>query len=97
MATVRVTDDWCDLAPETCSTLTRQLGGWHCVSARSMESEMQSVEVRQAIFLALVQTQDEGTPVRTSRATMAARFAVSVEDVETIEREGLMRKWPPLA
>lgn len=58
---------------------------------------MQSVELRQAIFLALVQAQDEGASVRSSRAAMAARFAVSVEDVETIEREGLIRKWPPLS
>jgi hypothetical protein len=56
-----------------------------------------SIELRKAVFLALVQAQDEGTPVRTSRATMAARFALSVQDVETIEREGLMRKWPPLS
>jgi hypothetical protein len=51
---------------------------------------------RQAIFADLVQVQDDRIPVRLSRVLVARRFGIAVEEVETIEREGLMGKWPPL-
>jgi hypothetical protein len=55
------------------------------------------LERRQAIFAALVQAQDEGKPVRASRALVAGRYGVSAADVEAIEREGLRHHWPPLS
>jgi hypothetical protein len=51
---------------------------------------------RKAIFADLVQVQDDSIPVRISRVLVARRFGIAIEEVETIEREGLMRKWPPL-
>ena len=57
---------------------------------------MTPLERRQAIFAALVQAQDEGHPVKTSRALVAGQCNITVQEVETIEKEGLMRQWPPL-
>ena len=54
------------------------------------------LERRQAIFAALVTAQDEAAPVKASRALVAGRHNVSVQEVETIEKEGLMRQWAPL-
>ena len=54
------------------------------------------LERRQAIFAALVTAQDEGQPVKASRALVAGRHNVRVQEIETIEKEGLMRQWPPL-
>ena len=61
-----------------------------------MADDLTPLERRQAVFAALVKAQDEGQPVRTSRALVASRCNLSVHEVETIEREGLMRNWPPL-
>ncbi len=55
------------------------------------------VDQRQAIFLALVESQDGGMNVATSRAEIAKRFSVSEGLVKEIEREGLAQQWPPLA
>ena len=52
--------------------------------------------VRRAIFAAVVEAQDQGASVPTSRAATAARFAVSVAVIARIEREGLDSRWPPL-
>jgi hypothetical protein len=52
---------------------------------------------RQAIFLALVESQDGGMSVATSRAEVARRFTVSESQVREIEREGLSNQWPPLS
>ena len=57
---------------------------------------MTPLERRQAVFAALVKAQDEGHPVKASRALVAGQCNVSVQEVETIEKEGLMRQWPPL-
>ena len=57
---------------------------------------MTPLERRQAVFAAMVQAQDEGHPVKTSRALVAGLHNISVQQVETIEKEGLMRQWPPL-
>jgi hypothetical protein len=55
------------------------------------------LERRQAIFAALVQAQDDGKPVKTSRALVAGQWGVTAQDVEAIEREGIKYQWPPLA
>jgi hypothetical protein len=50
---------------------------------------------RRAIFLALVQAQDEvGVPQ--ARQAMAERFGIDVAQVRRIEEEGLAAGWPPL-
>lgn len=51
---------------------------------------------RREIFAALVLAQDEGAPVRASRALIAGRFGLNEEQVRLIEREGLDQRWPPL-
>lgn len=55
-----------------------------------------SVERRQTIFAALVAAQDGGLDVDTSRVQVAHRYAITVEDVRAIEREGMKKQWPPL-
>lgn len=50
---------------------------------------------RQAAFLALIELQDTGVNVADSRAQVAARFGIAVEDVRGIEREGLDNGWLP--
>jgi hypothetical protein len=54
------------------------------------------LDQKQAIFLALVQSQDGGMSVATSRTEIARRFSVSENQVKEIEREGLSNQWPPL-
>jgi hypothetical protein len=68
----------------------------HHPEAKSTMDNLTPLERRQAVFAALVQAQDEGKPVKTSRALVASQCNLSVQEVETIEREGLMRQWPPL-
>jgi len=51
---------------------------------------------RKEIFLALVETQDQGISVNGSRKIIAERFEVSEDKVKRIEREGLDNDWPPL-
>lgn len=55
-----------------------------------------SEERRRIIFAALVTAQDGGMEVDPSREQVAHRYAISVEDVRVIEREGLKKQWPPL-
>ncbi len=55
-----------------------------------------TLDRRQAIFLAVVEAQDQGKPVAESRAEAARRFDVTIEQVRAIEREGLDENWPPL-
>jgi hypothetical protein len=55
-----------------------------------------TVDRRRAIFLAVVEAQDRGQTVNESREEAARRFAVTVEQVRAIEREGLDENWPPL-
>jgi hypothetical protein len=65
------------------------------MSDNSSENPM-SLESRQAIFQALVESQDSGLGVVESRAKVALQFSVQVEDVKKIEKEGLTNQWPPL-
>ena len=51
---------------------------------------------RQEIFLALVDAQDHEMSVSQSRKLVAEQFGVTENEVRSIEREGLERKWPPL-
>jgi chromosomal replication initiation ATPase DnaA len=53
-------------------------------------------ERRREIFAALVEAQDQRMSVAESRAAIAERFGVSVDQVRAIEREGLTATWPPL-
>jgi hypothetical protein len=55
------------------------------------------VERRMEVFAALVAAQDQGASVATSRHLIARRFAIGVEEVEQIEREGIDQQWPPLS
>jgi hypothetical protein len=55
------------------------------------------MDQKQAIFLALVESQDGGMTVATSRAEIARRFSVTENQVKEIEREGLSNQWPPLS
>ena len=51
------------------------------------------VERRKAIFLALVDAQDQGIPVDQSRKDVAELFVVSESQVRQIEQEGLDCDW----
>ena len=53
-------------------------------------------DVRKAVFAALVEAQDAGATVAASRERVAARFEVTVKQVQKVEREGVEREWPPL-
>jgi hypothetical protein len=64
--------------------------------SRQMEADL-PVEQKQAIFLALVESQDGGMTVAISRAEIARRFSVTEGQVKDIEREGLSNQWPPLS
>ena len=55
------------------------------------------VERRREIFLALVEVQDLGTPVVTSRDVIAKQFTMTAKQVKAIEEEGLDKEWPPLS
>ena len=55
-----------------------------------------TVDRRRAIFRAVVEAQDAGMSVETSRAETARRFEVTEAQVKAIEREGLEKNWPPL-
>jgi len=55
-------------------------------------------EARQKeIFLRLVETQDGGVSVVESRQQMAQEFSLTVDEVVTIERQGIDSRWPPLS
>ena len=55
-----------------------------------------TVDQRRAIFRAIVEAQDAGMDVESSRAEAARRFEVTEAQVKAIEREGLEKEWPPL-
>lgn len=58
--------------------------------------EQLTEDLRQAIFLALVDAQDHEMSVAESRNLMAQRFGVNENQVRLIEREGMELNWPPL-
>lgn len=53
-------------------------------------------DVRKEVFATLVRVQDDGLSVKESRVNVAGRFALTADQVERVEREGLDKKWPPL-
>ena len=53
-------------------------------------------DLRHQIFAALVEAQDVGASVPDSRAIVAARYEITIEQVMLVEREGLDQEWPPL-
>jgi hypothetical protein len=55
-----------------------------------------SIAERQEVFRVLVQLQDMGESVETSRARVTAQFEITHEDLVEIEREGISLNWPPL-
>ena len=59
-------------------------------------SEATSEARRKDVFSRLVEVQDGGASVVESRRLIAEQFAISVDDVVTIEREGISSRWPPL-
>jgi hypothetical protein len=52
--------------------------------------------VREEIFSARVEAQDQEMPVDESRREIAHRFGISDEVLRLIEGEGLDNDWPPL-
>jgi hypothetical protein len=53
-----------------------------------------SEPVRQEIFAALVEAQDQEMRVAESRREISRRYGISEEDLSEIEREGLQNDWP---
>ena len=53
-------------------------------------------ERRKEMFAALVEAQDKGASVRTSRAMIARKFEVTEAEVQAMRREGMDQGWPPL-
>jgi hypothetical protein len=51
---------------------------------------------RKEIFFALVDAQDYELGVSQSRKLIAKRYGLTEGQIRRIEREGLMRQWPPL-
>lgn len=60
------------------------------------QTESLPEDLRKEAFATLVRVQDDGVSVKESRAAVAGRFALTAEQVEQVEREGLDKKWPPL-
>lgn len=52
---------------------------------------------RREIFKALVQAQDTGLSVESSRRDVAEQFGITEAQVRRIERQGLDDGWPPLS
>ena len=52
--------------------------------------------IRQEIFKALVDAQDQEMGVARSRKVVAERFGISESQIKEIEQEGLDQQWPPL-
>ena len=63
---------------------------------REQLDETMTEDRRKAIFLALVEAQDQGKTVAESRAEASRQFDVTEDQVRAIEREGLDNEWPPL-
>lgn len=55
-----------------------------------------TLDERQAIFRAVLESQDAGLSVPESRESVARHYSVTVEQVKRIEQEGLDEQWPPL-
>ena len=62
-----------------------------------MTTKTLTVKQRKSIFHALVETQDSGVGVIESKKKVAAKYHITREQLELIEKEGLDKDWPPLA
>ncbi len=62
----------------------------------TQDKEPLSESQRKAIFLDLVNAQDQNIAVAQSRKLMVERFNVTESEVRQIEREGMENQWPPL-
>lgn len=62
-----------------------------------MPTKTLTVKQRKSIFHDLVETQDIGIPVSESKKKIAAKFQLTREQLELIEKEGVDKDWPPLA
>ena len=51
---------------------------------------------RKETFLMLVELQDGGQDVEESRDKVALHYGIRVQDVVSIEQEGIDKAWPPL-
>ena len=58
-----------------------------------MANPNQTEDERKAVFVALVETQDNGASVADSRKLVAEKFGLTVETVQDIEKEGLAENW----
>jgi len=61
-----------------------------------MATKTLNVKQRKSIFHALVEIQDRGSTVAESKQKVAAEFALSREQLDLIEKEGVDKDWPPL-
>jgi hypothetical protein len=61
-----------------------------------MASRTLNTEQRKAIFLNLVESQDELGNVRKSYEVVTDRFEITEAELLRIQEEGLEKEWPPL-
>jgi predicted transcriptional regulator len=61
-----------------------------------MPTKTMTVKQRKSIFHALVEIQDSGETVPESKKKIAAKFHLTREQLDLIEKEGLDKDWPPL-
>lgn len=59
-------------------------------------NEQRSEIARQQVFQILVTTQDQGMSTDQSRQHVASQFQLSLGEILSIEREGILKQWPPL-
>ena len=52
---------------------------------------------RREIFVRVVGMQDGGATVGDVRASVAAKYGLSADDIVEIETEGISKQWPPLS
>ncbi len=53
-------------------------------------------ETRKDAFRTLVNAQDKGALVDDSRINVAEQFSINVDELRSIEREGITKQWAPL-
>jgi hypothetical protein len=61
-----------------------------------MATKTLTVKQRKSIFHALVETQDQGDTVIESKKKVAAKYHITREQLDLIEKEGVDKDWPPL-
>ena len=61
-----------------------------------MSTKSLTVQQRKSIFLALVSAQDSGAAIPESKKNVAKEYAITKEQLDLIEKEGVDKEWPPL-